>query len=92
MSCHNEGCMGNYDFEHIARHARKRFIDGYSTIELLQQARSEQEKEEIALVCMLDIDDGVVENMQLSCRHAGECQVTNCRSLLKEMIEKELEH
>ena len=92
MSCHNQGCLGNYDFDKIAQHARKRFVDGYSTIDLLQQANSIQEKEEIALVCMLDIDDGIVEAMKLSCRHAGECKVTNCRSLLKKMIEKELEH
>ena len=92
MSCHNPGCLGNYDFNHITRHARKRFIEGYSTISLLQQARSDREKEEISLVCMLDVEDNVVLDLGLSCEHAGECKVTSCRSKLKTMIENELSY
>lgn len=90
MTCHNPGCLGNYDFDHITQYARKRFIEGFSTISLLQQAKSEREKEEIALVCMLDVEDNVVQDLELSCNHAGDCKVTNCRSKLKSMIENEL--
>lgn len=90
MTCSNPGCLGNYDFDQISLHARKRFIEGYSTITLMEQAKSEQEKEEIALVCMLDVEDDVVQDMELSCRHTGDCKVTNCRTKLKEMIEYEL--
>ncbi len=39
----NPGCPGNYDFDHIAHFSRKRFIDGYSTSGLLEQADSETE-------------------------------------------------
>ena len=89
MVCRNPGCLGNYDFDHIALHARKRFIDGIDTISLLQQATSQREKEEIALVSLLDVDDDQVRDLQLSCQHAGQCQVTNCRTKLKKMIEEE---
>ena len=90
MTCHNPGCLGNYDFERISFYARKRFIEGCDTIELLQRAGSEREKEEIALVSLLDVEDEVVRDLQLSCVHAEACKVTNCRSLLKTMIEAEL--
>ncbi len=90
MACRNPGCLGNYDFEHISFFARKRFVEGHHTIELLAQAKSEREKEEITLVSLLDVEDDVIRDLQLSCTHAGECKVKNCRELLKQMIEKEL--
>jgi hypothetical protein len=90
MVCRNPGCLGNYDFDHIAFYARKRFIEGCDTVALLRQAKSEREKEEIALVCMLDVDDDCIRDMKLSCRYAGQCAVTTCRAKLKKMIEAEL--
>jgi hypothetical protein len=90
MVCHNPGCLGNYDFDQIAFFARKRFIEGFQTITLLEPAQSQREREEIALVCMLDIADEQVRDLQLSCRHSGTCKVTTCRSRLKEMISAEL--
>lgn len=70
--------------------AKKRFIDGNSTISLLTQARSETEREEIALVCMLDVDDEVVFDVELDCRYADDCKVTNCRDKLRKLIKIEL--
>ena len=92
MVNHNPGCFGHYDFDHITHFARKRFIDGYSTIGLLEQASSETEREEIALVCMLDVEDKFVLNLQLDCRFADDCKVTNCRDKLKHLIETELKY
>jgi hypothetical protein len=90
MVCRNPGCMGNYDFDQIALFARKRFVEGYSTVELLQQAKSEREKEEIALVCLLDIADDQLRELKLSCKYDGLCKVTSCRDKLRKMIEKDL--
>lgn len=90
MANHNPGCFGNYDFDHIATFARKRFIDGSSTISLLQQARSKREREEIALVCMLDVEDEIVLDVKLDCRYADDCKITNCRDKLRKLIETEL--
>lgn len=90
MTCRTPGCLGHYDFDKIAFYARKRFIEGYDTITLLNQATSEQEKEEIALVAMLDVEDDVVKDIGLLCRYASECEVTICREKLKKMIEEDL--
>ena len=90
MANHSPGCFGHYDFDHIADFARKRFVDGHSTISLLKQAQSEAEREEIALVCMLDVEDEIVIDVRLDCRYANDCKVTNCRDKLRKLIETEL--
>ena len=90
MTCYNPGCLGNYDFDKIALFARKRFIDGYSTIELMENASSDREKEEIALVAMLDLNDKTITDLELDCKHTGVCKVTNCRNLLKQIIKEGL--
>ncbi len=90
MANHSPGCFGNYDFDNIAKFAKKRFVDGNSTISLLKQAHSETEREEIALVCMLDVDDEIVLDVKLDCRYADDCKVTNCRDKLRKLIEIEL--
>lgn len=90
MVNHNPGCFGHYNFDHITYFAIKRFVDGCSTISMLKQARSEIEREEIALVCMLDVEDEIVLDVQLNCRYADDCKVTNCRDKLRKLIEEEL--
>lgn len=90
MANNSPGCFGSYDFNRIAYFAKKRFVDGNSTINLLNQARTDTEREEIALVCMLDIDDDIVLDVKLGCRYANDCKVTNCRDKLRKLIETEL--
>ena len=90
MANRSPGCFGNYDFDNIAKFAKKRFVDGNSTISLLKQARTETEREEIALVCMLDVDDEIVLDVKLDCRYAEDCKVTNCRDKLRKLIETEI--
>jgi hypothetical protein len=82
--------MGNYDFDKIAFFAKKRFVEGCNTIELMGAAESEREKEEIALVSLLDVEDDEIRDLQLSCKYAGQCKVMDCRDKLKKMIAEEL--
>jgi len=90
MVCYNPGCLGNYDFDHIALFARKRFIEGNDTMTLMKQAQTEREKEEIALVCMLDVEDDQIRDLNLSCKYSDTCKVTNCREKLRKLISQEL--
>ena len=90
MACYNPSCLGNYDFERIAFFARKRFIDGCSTMELMELAKSESEKQEIALVSMLDIGDDRIRDLKLCCSYDSQCKANDCRDMLKRLIEKEL--
>lgn len=88
MTCYNPGCLGNYDFDNIALFARKRFIEGIDTVELMKNASSDREKEEIALVAMLDLNDETITDLKLDCKHDSVCVVTNCRNLLRQMIQE----
>lgn len=89
-SQHIPRCMGNYDFDKIAYFAKKRFIDGCNTVDLLGAAETQREKEEIALVSLLHIAKNEIEDLQLSCKYAGKCQVMDCRDRLIIMLEKEI--
>ncbi|MFQ5643609.1 MAG: hypothetical protein ACE5FQ_07910 [Thiogranum sp.] len=90
MICQHPDCLGHYDFDSIARFAKKRFVDGYTTLSLLERAESEREKEEIALVSLLDVEDDRIRDLELSCRYSGQCKVLDCRDRLKKMIQDEL--
>jgi len=90
MGCQDKSCLGKYDFNHIVSCARKRFVEGYSTIELMDQAETEREKQEIALVSLLDVEEDRIQDLRLSCIYEGECKVIDCRDKLKKMIEEKL--
>ena len=86
MACQNPGCMGNYNFDNIVFYAKKRFLEGYQTIDLMEAATSENEKEEIALVSLLDIEDNEIQDLQLSCNLSKLCRTIDCRDKLKKII------
>ncbi len=90
MACYVPRCLGSYDFDHIAEFARKRFIEGCDTVALLEQARSEREKEEIVLVSLLDVEDDQIRDLRLSCRYDGSCKVMDCRERLRAKLQKTL--
>ncbi|NOQ87626.1 MAG: hypothetical protein GQ550_01775 [Gammaproteobacteria bacterium] len=94
--------MGNYNFDHIAYFAKRRFIEGRDTIvllaELLAAAKTEREKEEIALVSSLQLENDNIRELQVRCRYAGQCKTndgqcrtSDCIKKLKKMMEQELE-
>lgn len=89
-ACRNPGCLGNYDFDDIAYYAMKRFVEGCNTVDLMEAAGSQREREKIALVSLLDLADDKIRDLELCCGHAGQCKVIDCREKLKTMIEGEL--
>ena len=92
MECKESECVGEYDFDHIAEYARKRFVEGYDTVTLMQQAVSEHEREQIALVCLLDVEEHMAnDKVRFGCRYQDQCPVPNCRNRLREIIELELQ-
>jgi hypothetical protein len=91
MACQNPICMGNYKFDDIVYYAKKRFIEGYNTIDLMAAAKSDHDKKAIALVSLLQVDDDEARDLNLICKHDGDCKALNCRNKLKKMIGEELE-
>lgn len=90
MTCTNPDCLGHYDFDNIVHYAKRRFVEGCSTIALMEQAVTEREKEEIALVSLLDVKDDQIRDLELVCRYARQCKVLDCRDRLRILIQDEL--
>ena len=90
MVSHIPKCMGNYDFDKIAFFAKKRFIEGCGTIELMEAAKTQREKEEVALVSLLHVTNDEIRNIELTCNYASKCEVMDCRERLINKIAKEI--
>jgi hypothetical protein len=92
MPCNNPGCARKYDFDRIAYYARKRYVDGVSTIALLCNAKTDDEKVLIVLASLPDFDDEGVRELRHYC--SAECQreMFRLRERLKDMIKRELTH
>lgn len=89
MPCQHPGCIRKYDFDHIAFYARKRYVEGISTIVLMCNAKTECEKTLIVLATLLDLDDDSIRELKPFC--SGKCQrlMFELRDRLRLMIEKE---
>lgn len=90
MISHIPECMGNYDFDKIAFYAKKRFVDGFNTIELMEAAKTQREKEEIALVSLLHVSKDKIQDIGLTCKYSGQCKIMDCRERLINMIAEEI--
>jgi ribosomal protein L24E len=89
MPCLNPDCIRQYDFDHIAFYARKRYVEGVSTIVLMCNAKTESEKTLIVLASMLDLDDENIRQLKPYC--SAKCQrlMFDLRDRLKLIIEQE---
>lgn len=90
MPCPICGCIEKYDFSHVTFYAIKRHVEGISTITLMCNAKSESEKEQIALVSLLDLDDEIIKELNLCCSYECQCRTMDYRHRLKSMIKHEL--
>ena len=90
MECYVPGCLSNYNFANLELFARNQFIEGCNTIDLMRNARTYREKEEIALVAMLDLSNKTVTDLRLDCKHADTCKSTHCRNLLNKIVKEGL--
>tara|TARA_R110002167_G_scaffold17777_11_gene67551 strand:+ start:3067 stop:3423 length:357 start_codon:yes stop_codon:yes gene_type:complete len=79
-------CQGHFDFERVALMAKKRFIDGIDTVTLMQQAKSEQERQEIVLIALLNLEGEQIKQLQLACPHELTCQVVDCQQRLRLLL------
>ena len=86
MPCHNPECMRNHDFDHIAFYARKRYLEGFSTMELMTRATTDRERSHIALASLLDLDDDSIREFHHSCSDDCLRQLFVQRNRLRVMI------
>ena len=89
MPCEHHGCLRQFEFEHVAFYARKRYVEGISTIVLLCNAKTECEKTLIALASLLDLDDEWILELQPYCSDKCQRRMFDLRDQLRLMIQQE---
>ena len=89
MPCKDPGCIRKYNFDHIAFYARKRYVEGVSTIVLMCNAKSECEKVLIVLASLLDLDDDNIRQLKPYCSPECQRQMFDLRDRLRLMIDQE---
>ena len=90
MASQNSEYLENYDFDRMVHYARKRFVDGCNTVDLMASAKTDREKEEIALVALLNVDDENIHELQLFCKYSEPCKAIDFRDSLRKTIWEEL--
>ena len=88
MSCPVPERFGEYDLDHIVALAKKRFREGFDTVELLQHAKTQTEKEEAVLISLLKIGDDQIRELELICPNEANDKVLDCRKQIKAMLEE----
>lgn len=80
-------CFGKYDIREFLPIVQKKFVDGFSTVELLKKAQNDEEKDKVAIVALLDLDDGTVMDMLSDKNNENEdFDILSCRIWLKKML------
>jgi len=90
MPCQKTGCLRQCSYEQLAYYARKRYVDGIGTIELLRNARSDEDKSLIALASMLDLDDDRIRELKPYCSRECQSLMFEMRDRLRAMVEDSL--
>jgi len=66
---------------------QKKFVDGFSTVELLREVQNDEEKDKVAIVALLDLDDETVMRMLSDNKNGKEdFDILSCRNWLKKML------
>ena len=85
-----ELCFCEYDIDELIHVGHKRYVENIPTVELMKNALSEKEKDEICVISMLDVDDDKLEKLRGDRVVDQKCNVISCRRLLRKQIKRKL--
>ena len=67
MPCNCPDCLQQIDFDTVEYYARRKYVDGASTMSLLANARTDGDKAHIALAALIDLDDDTFFSLDIVC-------------------------
>lgn len=89
---HPTNCFCHIPIEDLKKWVLKRYKENIPTIELINLAQNEEEREIISVVALLDVDDAtllkMMGNVSLPEHHILHCR-DNVKRIVAEMIEEE---
>ena len=80
-------CFCRYRVDELAALAKTKFIEHHSTIEMMENAGSDTERAEVAIISLFDVDDATLMEVMEGKLEDGDCNVVSCRRMLKRQIE-----
>ena len=83
-------CFCEYDIDELIDLGYRRYVKNIPTVELMNEAISEKEKDEVCVISMLDIDDDKLEEVMGDMTADKKCNIISCRRLLRKQICKKL--
>jgi hypothetical protein len=86
----NPRCFCKVPLTDLEKWAHKKYIEGKNTLQLLQEARSEYDKELITIIAMFDVDSKTMNKM-LGHQTKPSCNLEMCRSHVHEWLENIVE-
>jgi hypothetical protein len=78
-------CFCQIAMDDLIGWARKRFLEGLSTVQLLATAKNPQEREAVGIVALLDVSDEELARV-LSPLRASDCNVLACREHVRKWL------
>jgi hypothetical protein len=80
-------CFCRYRVDELAELAKTKLIEHRSTIDMMESAKSDTERAEVAIISLFDVDDVTLRDVMEGKLEDGECNVVSCRRMLKRQIE-----
>lgn len=83
-------CFCSYSFDEILEVARRKYLLGFTTVELLALAITEHERDVVAITSLLDVPNDDLKDVLDSKTLSGDCHLHSCRRMLRKMIRLKL--
>jgi hypothetical protein len=66
---------------------RAKFMKHRSTVDLIRESVTAEERDPVAIVALLDIEDSLVVDALVSRAQGENCHIFSCRDMLKHQLE-----
>jgi hypothetical protein len=79
-------CFCRYDVRDLLNLARAKFLQKITTVELMRNAHTDDERSRVAIVSLLDLDDQQVLSSLKDRTEGPNCHILSCRDMLRKQL------
>lgn len=80
-------CFCRYDVRDLMALARQKFIMGKTTVDLMRDAHTDEERSRVAILSLLDLSDQQVTTILGDKTEGPNCHILSCRDMLRHQLE-----
>lgn len=79
-------CFCHYDVRDLLVLAKEKFHNKRKTVDMMHEARSDEERNRVAILALLDLDDEQVLRVLADRIEGPNCDILSCRDMLRKQI------